>query len=1482
MPMKDRKPFKRTKPPKDLKPDEELFYLKATHEIFRNYDEFFERVILCNSLVWSCSLTGKSSLTFQEALASEQQAREQLRSFPLALRKPLLYLATLSHKKRLNDMCDDVFAYVKDRFFVGEEVEVTLNGIKKSSEVTQVLLPEQKAAKSPSKADSSKQKKKDIAPSKIKYEVVNYSTGRTTVVKPDCMSRPKGTLTKPLNKLFLKHHTEPKDGVWKVKDSVVEKEQLDEFPFSEVHCGPLPAYAQEKPKTPLKKINEPTSAKKTVQGKLNFKKESADEKRKSLDKQAMSIKQKMETERERMRIKEEMRKQKLEEMKEKQKEERMKKREEKKIMTEYLNNWKKPRDDLECDDLKDLPPPVPVDCGIPHSCFGDALMIVEFLNTFEKQVQVKDVFPHGCTFEHVAKALVETDIQGVLNDLLQLFLTAIFRYQEAEDDAIDIRGLTLGELGHMTIDEATDFAAIVSTWPQKYHGTILRNIPLDSFSVSEVLRLHVLSSGSKRRVNWQGVISPSEDPGLFFKMEEPELLKKLTTSSVFEFNPEERCKVLCLLVHQLLSCDVLRYAVDENADKTKPLRYQLKQLRWAHSRWEKEGVLGNKKKPKENKPEANGDTPDTPMTVDEEEKENEDNLTPEEKAQLEEKREKESAKHKAEFQRKEREIEAQIRKLQFSFNVVPLGRDRAFRRYWVFQTVAGIFVEDDDPFKGVCLPRPTVQAVSNAHGPQTAATNIKKYLQNMDTKGGGTGSDKENEILRDIAIVQSDLAFPLKNRKLSDLNPRVDSKKGIVPEGCTLCNGKKMEKDSASFLCPHLKGTPDQCTADPDTCPVHNYSASRWSFYHRAEDVDLLLATLNERGFRERQLQQALLSEQEQIKEQLEARVGFAHAFNTTLPPPPQPEVRKSQRNNQGAQLSSSSYAGMSPREAQELTLRDMILELEHRIFHGGLGSLKVDDREKWRTALEQGAFDLQTGVKSEADKGDSKEEAKIFSTRPVEELVQEMGFALHQLSQGIESKYLNPPLGKSEKAKQRAAEADTLTEAQLKERARKEKPDPLLLWQESVVKCSSHSQLFVHLGTLERSVAWSRSVLRAHCRICRRRGDGENMLLCDGCNRGHHLYCLKPPLKCIKSTLQEKGDGENMLLCDGCNRGHHLYCLKPPLKTIPEGDWFCLSCKPVEKPQSPQKKPSRYVEESESENEETSDNEQEQSDEEAEEGEDEESNEAADAEVEEQCEACGEVGTLLCCDKCPLMYHQECVNLKRIPRGEWLCPKCTKKEEAVKKANKHPASGSYGTRSSTLTNEDKNDKKKNKGHIKTKFAPKGTKRKYEDSFKEDYAAPPPSKRSNRDRKSNPTDSEREDNPFKKVYRDSASRRSNRGSGAGDLLDYKTCIDLLAELMKHPSSWPFLVPVSKKDAPDYHLIIKRPMDFGTIRSKLNSMSYRTNDDFVRDVHLVLQNCEWFNPKASPEFKCAKELAKEVTRLLNEYQLSPPTLNGDRD
>lgn len=82
--------------------------------------------------------------------------------------------------------------------------------------------------------------------------------------------------------------------------------------------------------------------------------------------------------------------------------------------------------------------------------------------------------------------------------------------------------------------------------------------------------------------------------------------------------------------------------------------------------------------------------------------------------------------------------------------------------------------------------------------------------------------------------------------------------------------------------------------------------------------------------------------------------------------------------------------------------------------------------------------------------------------------------------------------------------------------------------WEESLLTSTNLSQVFVHLNTLDQSVAWSKSVLNARCRLCKRKGDAEHMLLCDGCDRGHHMYCLKPPIKEVWELVDHSHTGNS------------------------------------------------------------------------------------------------------------------------------------------------------------------------------------------------------------------------------------------------------------------------------------------------------------------------------------------------------------------
>lgn len=96
--------------------------------VFSICSDFFKRTILCNSLVWSCSLTSRPGLTYQEALESEERARKLLASFPVYLEAPILFLVTLTRRGRLADICDDIFVFARDRYFVGEIVDVSYRG----------------------------------------------------------------------------------------------------------------------------------------------------------------------------------------------------------------------------------------------------------------------------------------------------------------------------------------------------------------------------------------------------------------------------------------------------------------------------------------------------------------------------------------------------------------------------------------------------------------------------------------------------------------------------------------------------------------------------------------------------------------------------------------------------------------------------------------------------------------------------------------------------------------------------------------------------------------------------------------------------------------------------------------------------------------------------------------------------------------------------------------------------------------------------------------------------------------------------------------------------------------------------------------------------------------------------------------------------------------------------------------------------------
>ncbi|XP_042873343.1 bromodomain adjacent to zinc finger domain protein 1A-like [Penaeus japonicus] len=86
-------------------------------------------------------------------------------------------------------------------------------------------------------------------------------------------------------------------------------------------------------------------------------------------------------------------------------------------------------------------------------------------------------------------------------------------------------------------------------------------------------------------------------------------------------------------------------------------------------------------------------------------------------------------------------------------------------------------------------------------------------------------------------------------------------------------------------------------------------------------------------------------------------------------------------------------------------------------------------------------------------------------------------------------------------------------------------------------------------------------------------------------------------------------------------------------------------------------------------------------------------------------------------------------------------------------------------------------------------------------------------------------------------------------------------------------SWPFHKAVSKKEAPDYYDVVKKPMDFGRIREKLNSLKYTTDDEFIADVMLVFQNCQQYNMQDTDEYEAGIKLSSYFMKRLQDLGLN---------
>uniref|UniRef100_A0AAZ3NXB9 Bromodomain adjacent to zinc finger domain protein 1A n=1 Tax=Oncorhynchus tshawytscha TaxID=74940 RepID=A0AAZ3NXB9_ONCTS len=1390
MPLLHRKPFVRQKSPADLKPDEEVFLCKVTHEIFRTYDEFFERTILCNSLVWSCAVTGKPGLTYLEALESEKRGRRSLQSFPSALVVPLLHLTALTYRTRLHEICDDVYSYARERFFPGEIVDVVnRSGTRQPCEILDVQSPHHsnKPVNGHSKlqmdgdsiviSDSDEdipkskangKKKKSVNPSVFKYKVQPIKEGSEAIfTKAGQMSRKKNTFSRDRLKLLLKQHCEPQNGVIMLK--------LQQYLFCSAH-----------EKAKLKREKEDNL-----------------------------------------------------EAKKKEKEDKEKKREEMKKMFEEEKIFRLLTHSPLWLLVQNLPAPVPVKTRLHAELFGDALMVLEFLKAFGELFDLKDEFPEGITLEVLEEALVGSDPEGPLCELLFFFLSAIFqalaeeqeevaRDQVAEADAKDLSE-ALDDDADPTQSAISAVASLAAAWPQLHQGCSLKQLDLDSCTLSEILRLHILASGadcnsanSKFRYQKQGGFGSTDDPCVELRLANPALIKRLSCTAVYDLLPGEKLKILHALCGKLLTLVSTRDFIEDSADEQRQAKQELRELKAEQHRREREEAAFRVRKRKEEKlkeqemklkelkdkheklmedegrngymktEEMNTSTEShgEEKTEDEEEQTTNNKTKKQKECNPKEKQPKDEPKEVspeelAQQQQREKELQEKIQKAAACTYILPLGRDRLYRRYWLFPSTPALFVEDDyfGLTEDMLEPQEPTQEPAKAEGMEVS---------------------------------------PNKAREPEDLSQT----------GCTPGPVSK----------PVLPALVQSSSAPPVNRP------NRWAFYSSPQEVEMLLEALNPRGHRESSLKEALVQEKERIAQLLgtAAAADRYHRTGTDYYSPP---------DYRGEASAAPAEKFMGNR------LRDLLLDIEDRIYQGTLGQIKVMERSEWRKALEEGHYELLSpelkengfgkGENGDVEKMDinfnlKKDRCVKSSTPPWESMnaasspstpqlvnntVHYLAQALAHIQQGIERKFLKAPLGGSDSGRV----VKTVQER----------------WRESLLGCSSLSQVFLHLSTLERSVIWAKSLLNARCKVCRR-----------------------------------KGDAENMLLCDSCDRGHHIHCVRPKLKAVPEGDWFCPECRPKRRANRLTSRQRSSVDsEEEVEEEESSEDEVE------EESEEEESEE----ETEEEEKSVTKKGRTAVKPPVPTTKGSRSnsrttsSSSHSTPRSQHTTPK-----QALS-AGKGASAKSSGKKPTPISNKPTPISNKPTPVSNGRRPPRPGSRVSSRISHEILASsrtssqptPSPSQADSRRRTiSGKTSSEKcfsEVSPKPKlvltpsVSGSSSSRRSSgRNLGVHEL---SACEHLTVELVRHEDSWPFMKLVSRIQVPDYFDIIKRPIALSTIREKVNNCEYKTATEYIEDVELMFSNCLQYNPRHTNEAKAGARLQaffnSEVSNLGLADRTTPP-------
>jgi hypothetical protein len=89
--------------------------------------------------------------------------------------------------------------------------------------------------------------------------------------------------------------------------------------------------------------------------------------------------------------------------------------------------------------------------------------------------------------------------------------------------------------------------------------------------------------------------------------------------------------------------------------------------------------------------------------------------------------------------------------------------------------------------------------------------------------------------------------------------------------------------------------------------------------------------------------------------------------------------------------------------------------------------------------------------------------------------------------------------------------------------------------------------------------------LLAAYCAVYGPDVQTITRLMCRGGSTGEIKLLINRACADTRCELcQSPEKAAEMILCDKCNQGYHIFCLAPPLTAIPDGAWYCEECQPI------------------------------------------------------------------------------------------------------------------------------------------------------------------------------------------------------------------------------------------------------------------------------------------------------------------------------